>query len=92
MWEPQHLTTLWASTACYRDSFTFTFYYLIIGLCVLGFCVHTDNSVDFARFLPRNFYKHVSGHYPPSYFYLKTQHFVDWFVSVSETGYVSVLR
>jgi hypothetical protein len=21
MWEPQHLTTLWASTACYRDSF-----------------------------------------------------------------------
>jgi hypothetical protein len=23
MWELQHLTTLWASTACYRDSFTF---------------------------------------------------------------------
>jgi hypothetical protein len=23
MWEPQHLTTLWASTACCRDSFTF---------------------------------------------------------------------
>jgi hypothetical protein len=23
MWEPQHLTTLWACTACYRDSFTF---------------------------------------------------------------------
>jgi hypothetical protein len=23
MWEPQHLTTLWASTACYMDSFTF---------------------------------------------------------------------
>jgi hypothetical protein len=22
MWEPQHLTTLWASTTCYRDSFT----------------------------------------------------------------------
>jgi hypothetical protein len=22
MWEPQHLTTIWASTACYRDSFT----------------------------------------------------------------------
>jgi hypothetical protein len=31
MWEPQHLTTLWASTACYRDTFTFllfTFTYL----------------------------------------------------------------
>jgi hypothetical protein len=24
MWEPQRLTTLWASTACYKDSFTFT--------------------------------------------------------------------
>jgi hypothetical protein len=23
MWEPLRLTTLWASTACYRDSFTF---------------------------------------------------------------------
>jgi hypothetical protein len=23
MWEPQPLTTLWAFTACYRDSFTF---------------------------------------------------------------------
>jgi hypothetical protein len=23
MWEPQHLTTLWASTICFRDSFTF---------------------------------------------------------------------
>jgi uncharacterized protein YqhQ len=24
MWEPQHLTTLWTSTACYRGTFTFT--------------------------------------------------------------------
>jgi hypothetical protein len=24
MWEPRRLTTLWASTACYRDSFAFT--------------------------------------------------------------------
>jgi hypothetical protein len=23
MWEPRRLTTLWASTACYRDKFTF---------------------------------------------------------------------
>jgi hypothetical protein len=23
MWEPRHFTTLWAFTACYRDSFTF---------------------------------------------------------------------
>jgi hypothetical protein len=26
MWEPQHLTTLWASTARYRDTFTLPFY------------------------------------------------------------------
>jgi hypothetical protein len=26
MWDPQRLTTLWAFTACYRDSFTFYFY------------------------------------------------------------------
>jgi hypothetical protein len=25
MWDPRHLTTLWASMACYRGSFTFTF-------------------------------------------------------------------
>jgi hypothetical protein len=25
MWDPRRLTTLWASTACYRDIFTFTF-------------------------------------------------------------------
>jgi hypothetical protein len=23
MWEPQHFTTLWASSACYKDIFTF---------------------------------------------------------------------
>jgi hypothetical protein len=26
MWEPPHLTTLWASMASYRDSFSFTFF------------------------------------------------------------------
>jgi hypothetical protein len=25
MWEPRRLTTLWASTACCRDNFTFYF-------------------------------------------------------------------
>jgi hypothetical protein len=28
MWEPRRLTTLWASTACYKDSFTFIVYEL----------------------------------------------------------------
>jgi hypothetical protein len=26
MWEPRRLTTPWALTACYRDSFTLPFY------------------------------------------------------------------
>jgi hypothetical protein len=35
MWEPRRLTTLWASTVCYRDTFTFFtthyyYYYIII--------------------------------------------------------------
>jgi hypothetical protein len=30
MWEPRHLTTLWASMACYRDSLRFTLYCLYI--------------------------------------------------------------
>jgi hypothetical protein len=38
MWEPRRLTTLWASTACYRDSFAFfslTKNILISGLMAL---------------------------------------------------------
>jgi hypothetical protein len=36
MWEPQHLTTLWAFTACYRASFTFTFCtYMLEALMVI---------------------------------------------------------
>jgi hypothetical protein len=27
MWELQHLTTLWSSTACYTDCFVFTFFF-----------------------------------------------------------------
>jgi hypothetical protein len=27
IWEPRRLRNLWASTACYRDSFTITSYY-----------------------------------------------------------------
>jgi hypothetical protein len=30
MWEPQPLTPLWAFTACYRDSFTFFFFYFLL--------------------------------------------------------------
>jgi hypothetical protein len=41
MWEPQRLTTLWASTACYRDSFTF-----------LSFCVGSSVSLKNIFFIP----------------------------------------
>jgi hypothetical protein len=30
MWEPRRLTALWASTVCYRDSFTFTLYWSLL--------------------------------------------------------------
>jgi hypothetical protein len=30
MWEPRRVTTLWAFTACYRDSFTFLLFTLIL--------------------------------------------------------------
>jgi hypothetical protein len=30
MWEPRRLTTLWAFTACYRESFTITLVYMLI--------------------------------------------------------------
>jgi hypothetical protein len=29
MWDPQRLTTLWASTACCGDSFTFTVWLIL---------------------------------------------------------------
>jgi hypothetical protein len=29
MWEPRRLTSQWASTACYRDNFTFTYVVLL---------------------------------------------------------------
>jgi hypothetical protein len=35
MWEPRRLTTLWASTACYRDSFTFTFVAVVVVIVVV---------------------------------------------------------
>jgi hypothetical protein len=34
MWEPRCLTTLWASAACYRDSFAFTLFIIHFILIV----------------------------------------------------------
>jgi hypothetical protein len=32
MWEPRRLTTLWASTTCYRENFTFFIYFYNVTL------------------------------------------------------------
>jgi hypothetical protein len=42
MWEPRRLTTLWASTACYRDSFTF-FTYVNISVDHNNFIIVINN-------------------------------------------------
>jgi hypothetical protein len=42
MWEPRRLSILWASTACYRDSFAFSLFavflklHKVVGLEVLN--------------------------------------------------------
>jgi hypothetical protein len=36
MWKPRRLTTLWASKACYRNSFTFYMISSEVKLCALG--------------------------------------------------------
>jgi hypothetical protein len=45
MWEPQHLTTLWASTARYRDSFAF--YLLSYGINIVLFAVNRRFGVAY---------------------------------------------
>jgi hypothetical protein len=44
MWKPQRLTTLWAFTACYRDSFT-SYTALYTGRCNFEFHVATWNRM-----------------------------------------------
>jgi hypothetical protein len=35
MWEPRHLTILWASTACYRDGVTYVVVVVVVVLLLL---------------------------------------------------------
>jgi hypothetical protein len=46
MWEPRPLTPLWAFTACYRDSFTYFFFYFITGdeTWVYGYDIETKQQ------------------------------------------------
>jgi hypothetical protein len=47
MWELRHLTTLWAFTACYRDSLTFIM--KLTELSVFIYCLFDDDfsSADY---------------------------------------------
>jgi hypothetical protein len=60
MWDPQHLTTLWVSTAPYRDTFTFTlhihykiycFVLLIYKIAVWYCLISIDRNESMAYFL-----------------------------------------
>jgi hypothetical protein len=56
MWEPRRLTTLWASTACYKGSFSFTFTNFIIDGCfkLNTNCILTDRySSPLTQFVHR---------------------------------------
>jgi hypothetical protein len=44
MWEARRLTTIWASTACYRDSFTFL--YDVLTHYIQGVGRTTDGAVE----------------------------------------------
>jgi hypothetical protein len=44
MWKPQRLTNLWASTACYRDSFTFRSIIIIISSIII--IIITSSSIS----------------------------------------------
>jgi hypothetical protein len=47
IWEPRGLTTLWASMACYRDSFNFLPFTFLCDLWgnILDFCVQLSNRL-----------------------------------------------
>jgi hypothetical protein len=49
MWEPRRLTTLWASTACYWDSFTLTQEALRLIFVVGCYCVTWATSSTLVR-------------------------------------------
>jgi hypothetical protein len=52
MWEPRRSTTLWVSTACYRDNFTIFLYVCFtelfceyFGMCIKQFCITCAKSI-----------------------------------------------
>jgi hypothetical protein len=54
MWEPQRLTILWASTACYRDCFTFClnnkeFNWIIIIVIIIAIKYRTEDPNEITQ-------------------------------------------
>jgi hypothetical protein len=51
MWDPEHLTILWASTACYGDSFTFSYVDNVRTSQETHLCASTASYGDNVTFL-----------------------------------------
>jgi hypothetical protein len=45
MWKPRRLTTLWASRACHRDSFTFTNLETRLPYCITLGKINQDDKI-----------------------------------------------
>jgi hypothetical protein len=61
MWDPRRLTTLWASTACYRDSFTFFFLSLTTCKNATVEPIYSYNDVTFVETAPGSLTAVMSG-------------------------------
>jgi hypothetical protein len=80
MWESRRLTTLWASTTCYRDSFTF--FYLIRGkgICGKESIAQYDTSQKFMRcalHIELYFFPLTISLFPFSFSIVPLKHFAD---------------
>jgi hypothetical protein len=53
MWDPRHLTTLQASTACYTDSFTF--FRIVLIVCNVSFIIYVTLCAVFYLSVVRYF-------------------------------------
>jgi hypothetical protein len=90
MWEPRRLTNLWASTACYRDSFTFFLRESI--------ACHSRSSYPFSVFFTSKLYNHIvrrTNLYIKSHIRnttLSCTAFFYWWFSLEFHGFLSVIH
>jgi hypothetical protein len=88
LWEPQHLTTLWAFTACYRDSLPFLFAqclnkfsYVLFPSQMLSHFIKTlvKSEGVWNRMVRKNLFGWKSGCCSPFNSFFAPQRFVNWF-------------